>query len=251
MTAWNVNVLTLFPELFPGPLGVSVVGRALKAKRWNLNVRSIFDYAYDKHKTVDDTPFGGGAGMVARPDVLGEAIELFFVPNGYPILHLSPGGKKFDQHMAKELSLLCGMNILCSRFEGIDERVISEYNILELSIGDYVISAGDIAAFVIIDACVRLLHEVIDCNGALDEESFGIGKYEHLLEYPHYTKPRIWKGIAVPDVLLSGNHAKIAKWRLEQAEQKTAHRREDLWKKHIHMRKCYNDVCKDVDSEKE
>lgn len=227
--SWDVKILSLFPHLFPGPLSESVVGNALKAGSWSLESLNIRYYATDKHKTVDDTPYGGGSGMVMKPDVLGAAIEDCFLKNNNPIIYLSPRGKRLDQAMVNRLiNDNNGINLLCGRFEGIDERIINKYCIIEISIGDYVLSSGDLAALVLIDACVRLLPGVIDRSA--EEESFAVGgAFECLLEYPHYTKPSEWKGLKVPEVLLSGNHAKISAWRLEEAKKKTEEMRPDLW----------------------
>lgn len=226
---WQVKILTLFPEIYPGQLGLSVVGNALKNDLWSLEAVNIRDYATDKHKTVDDSPYGGGAGMVMRPDVLAAAIEAEFVPNGNPIYYLSPRGKVFKQQVAVEMAAQKGVNILCGRFEGIDERIFIEYSITELSLGDFVLSSGDMAAYPILDACVRLIPGVLDDNEALQEESFGLDpKYQNLLEYPHYTKPAVWRNHEVPDVLRSGNHAEINKWRLQKAIEKTTVVRPDL-----------------------
>lgn len=226
---WSVKILSLFPHMFPGPLAESVMGRALTSGAWSIESKNIRDYAVDKHATVDDTSYGGGAGMVMKPDVLGAAIDDYFLPNGNPIIYLSPRGKKLDQSLAHNLVKDAkGINLLCGRFEGIDERVINKYCMVEISIGDYVISSGDLAALVLIDCCVRLLPGVIDKS--IEEESLAVGgDFQYLLEYPHYTKPAEWEGYRVPDVLLSGNHAKIKEWRLEQSKQKTALIRPDLW----------------------
>jgi tRNA (guanine37-N1)-methyltransferase len=231
---WQINILTLFPEIYPGPLQHSISGKALNAKLWSLKVKSIRDFALDKRKSVDSPPYGGGGGMILRPDVLGEAIERFFIPNGYPIIYPSPKGVIFTQKTAKDLTKTTnGINILCGRFEGVDERVIKEYKITEASIGDYVLSSGDIASFVIIDCCLRLLPKYLGNKKSLEEESFGAGFYENLLEYPHYTKPVEWKSNKVPDVLCSGNHAKIDQWRLDKAKEITNARRSDLWAKYL------------------
>jgi tRNA (guanine37-N1)-methyltransferase len=230
---WTANILTLFPEIFPGMLAHSVVGNALSDKLWELNVRNIRDYAKDKHKTVDDPPFGGGGGMVMRPDVLGCAIEDFFVPNGRPIIYLSPRGKLLNQQVASEIASSSGINILCGRFEGIDERVINEYNISELSIGDYVLSSGDVAAVVLLDVCVRFIEGVLDHDRVSREESFGHGEFSSLLEYPHYTRPRCWKQREVPEVLVSGDHRQITSWRLEQSKLRTMCTRKDIWKQYL------------------
>jgi tRNA (guanine37-N1)-methyltransferase len=228
---WQVKLLTLFPEIFPGPLQHSVVGNACKTGKWHLHVGNIRDYALDKHKQVDDAAYGGGTGMVLKPDVIGRAIEDFFLKdNNNEIIYLSPRGKTLTQKTAFELATNeKGINIICGRFEGIDERVLKEYKIRELSIGDYVLSSGDVAAFVLLDACVRMLPGVLD-GDALSEESFGLGgEYESLLEYPQYTRPVEWKGRGVPEVLTSGNHAKIEAWRLEEAKKITKFVRPDLW----------------------
>jgi tRNA (guanine37-N1)-methyltransferase len=231
---WQINILTLFPEIYPGSLQYSISGKAFDAKLWTINAKNIRDFAPDKNKTVDSPPYGGGGGMILRADVLGEAIEQFFLPNGLPIIYLSPKGKLFNQKMAKSfVEEAQGMNILCGRFEGIDERIINEYKITEVSIGDYVLSSGDIASFVVIDCCLRLLPGYLGNEESLKEESFGMGHYEDLLEYPHYTKPAVWKSEQVPEVLISGNHAKINEWRLNLAEDKTRETRPDLWSKYL------------------
>jgi tRNA (guanine37-N1)-methyltransferase len=228
---WKVEILTLFPEIFPGALNFSVTGRALKNKLCEINATDIRDFASDKYQTVDDYPYGGGIGMVTKPDVLGRAIEAKFLTNKAPIVYLSPRGKVFKQQDAHELAQGEGLNLICGRFEGIDERVILEYNVQEFSLGDYVLTSGDVAAFPFLDCCIRLLPGVIEDEEALLEESFAIaGDYKGLLEYPHYTRPAVWKDHSVPDVLLSGDHAKIKKWRLEQAKLKTATVRPDLLK---------------------
>jgi len=227
--SWDVKILSLFPHLFPGPLSESVIGNALKQGIWSLEAFDIRKYATDKHRTVDDTPYGGGSGLVIKPDVLGYAIEDCFLKNNNPVIYLSPRGKKLDQAMAHRLiNDDNGINLLCGRFEGIDERIINKYCIIEISIGDYVLSSGDLAALVLIDACARLLPGVIDRSA--EEESLAVGgAFEYLLEYPHYTKPAEWKGLKVPEILLSGNHAKINAWRLEEAKKKTEQTRPDLW----------------------
>lgn len=226
---WKVKILSLFPQVFPGPLADSVIGNALKKNLWQIESKNIRDYARDKHKTVDDTPYGGGAGLLMKPEVLGDAIEDYFLPSENPIIYLSPRGKKLTQKTAFELiSKTKGINLVCGRFEGIDERVIKKYCINEISIGDYVISSGDLAALVLLDCCIRLIPGVID--NSIEEESLAIGgDFEYLLEYPHYTKPQEWKGYKVPEVLLSGNHAKIKEWRLNQAKERTSAQRPDLW----------------------
>ena len=226
---WSVNILSLFPEIFPGPLGLSVTGNALKAGLWKLNAYQIRDFAQDKHKTVDDYAYGGGSGMVMKANVLASAIDHHFIPNGLPIYYLSPRGRVFNQDVAREITNQKGVNILCGRFEGIDERLFLEYKIHELSLGDFVLSSGDVAAIPIIDACVRLLSGVLEEGDALAEESFGNNDaYRYLLEYPHYTRPVEWRGHRVPDVLVSGHHENINAWRLEQAKLKTKIVRPDL-----------------------
>lgn len=232
---WTANILTLFPELFPGCLATSITGRALEQGICEINARNIRDYAKDKHQTVDDTPYGGGAGMVMRADVLGAAIEDFFLPNGMEIYYLTPKGKPFNQKMAHELSANKGINLLCGRFEGVDERVVLEYKLEPISVGDYVLTSGDVAAYSILDACMRLLPGVIEQKDSLKEESFAQdGEFKNLLEYPHYTRPAEWHGREVPAVLLSGNHQEIKKWRLKEALKLTKIVRPDLL-----------DLCKD------
>ncbi|KIE05673.1 tRNA (guanine-N(1)-)-methyltransferase [Candidatus Jidaibacter acanthamoeba] len=232
---WKVSILTLFPGIYPGALNSSIIGNALEAGIWGLDVYNIRDFAHDKHKTVDDTTYGGGAGLVIKPDIMGAAIDSCFISNNKPIYYLTPRGKVFNQKIAKEIisEHSSGINIICGRYEGIDERIFTEYNIAEISMGDYVVSSGDIALFPLIDCCVRLLPGVLEKSEALDNESFGAGKFENLLEYPHFTKPSNWRGHEVPDVLLSGNHQEIEKWRLKQAEIKTKNARSDLWNQYI------------------
>jgi tRNA (guanine37-N1)-methyltransferase len=200
---------------------------------WNLEAINLRDFALDKHKSVDDEPYGGGTGMVMRADVVGRGVEECFVPTGRPIIYPSPRGEVFTQAQAIEFSQGEGINILCGRFEGVDERVLSYYNVREVSLGDFVLSAGDVAAIAIIDACVRLLPGVIADPKAVEEESFGVaGEYQYLLEYPHYTRPAVWQGMSVPEVLRSGDHAKIEDWRLKQAQEKTQQVRPDIWQKY-------------------
>ena len=231
---WRVNVLTLFPEIYPGPMKYSIHGKSSKAKLWNINVKNIRDFAFDKYKSVDSPPYGGGGGMILRADVLGEAIENFFLPNRLPIIYMSPKGRLFNQKMAKDfIQSADGINILCGRFEGIDERVIKEYKISEVSIGDYVLSSGDIASLVFMDCCLRLLPGYLGNEKSLEEESFGDGYYKSLLEYPHYTKPVMWKSNEVPKVLISGNHSRISEWRLNKAKEETKNKRPDLWNKYL------------------
>lgn len=224
---WTATILTLFPEMFPGMLGVSLAGKALAEDKWRLRVRDIRDSATDKHRTVDDSPFGGGPGMVMRPDVLDRAIgdALAEAPEGSAPIYLSPRGRRLDQARVRELAAGPGVLLLCGRFEGVDERVIESRQLEEISLGDYVLSGGEPAAFALVDACVRLLPGVVGAAETLVEESFEQG----LLEYPHYTRPADWCGRRVPDVLLSGHHENIGRWRRKQAERLTAERRPDLW----------------------
>ena len=223
---WQAKVLTLFPEMFPGPLGVSLAGRALEDRLWQLSTLNIRDFAYDKHRSVDDTPAGGGAGMVMRADVAAAAIDAAVsnAPN-LARIYLSPRGAPLTQERVRNLARDEGAILFCGRFEGLDQRVIEARQLEEISIGDYVLSGGEIAAMVLIDACVRLLPGVIGAEASLSEESFE----NNLLEYPHYTKPRLWEGREIPDVLLSGNHARIARWRREHAQALTRQRRPDLF----------------------
>jgi tRNA (guanine37-N1)-methyltransferase len=228
---WRATVLTIFPEMFPGPLGLSLAGKALAEGKWELNTIDIRDFATDKHRSVDDTPAGGGAGMVMRADIAAAAIDAARkgAAPGMPTLYLSPRGRTLTQARVRELAQGPGAILLCGRFEGIDERVLEARNVEEISIGDYVLSGGELAAQVVIDACVRLLPGVAGNESSLAEESFASG----LLEYPHYTRPREWEGRAIPEILLSGDHKKIAEWRREQAEKLTKERRPDLWERHL------------------
>src|SRR5215472_3729618 len=218
----RATVLTIFPEMLPGPLAYSLAGKALKAGLWQLETVDIRVFARDKHRSVDDAPFGGGPGMVMRPDVLDAAIA--GTGGAGPLILLSPRGKRLDQHRVRELAALPGLGLLCGRFEGIDERVIEARAIEELSLGDFVLSGGEPAAIALIDACVRLIPGVVGRAEALGEESFGEG----LLEYPQYTRPQQWQGHAVPEVLVSGDHERIRVWRRVQAERLTRERRPDL-----------------------
>ena len=222
---WQAKVLTLFPEMFPGPLGVSLAGRALEDSLWQLSTLNIRDFACDKHRSVDDTPAGGGAGMVMRADVAAAALD-GAVSSALNLarIYLSPRGAPLTQERVRNLARSKGVILFCGRFEGLDQRVIEARQLEELSIGDYVLSGGEIAAMVLIDACVRLLPGVMGAEASLCEESFE----NNLLEYPQYTKPRVWEGREIPDVLLSGNHARIARWRREHAETLTRQRRPDL-----------------------
>jgi tRNA (guanine37-N1)-methyltransferase len=224
---WQAQVFTLYPEIFPGPLSKGLYGKALSKKLWNLNIVNIRDAAEDKHKTVDDTPYGGGSGMLLKPDVLAKSLDQNEI-KGARIIYLSPKGKKFDQNYAQELSDEKSISLICGHFEGVDERVLSTRNIEEISIGDYILSGGETAAFVVIDSVLRLLPGILGNENSKVDESFENG----LLEYPQYTKPQIWEEKAVPEVLLSGDHSKIKDWRLSQSEAITRVRRPDLWEKY-------------------
>jgi tRNA (guanine37-N1)-methyltransferase len=226
---WRAVTLTIFPEMFPGSLALSLAGKALAEGKWALATIDIRDFATDKHRSVDDTPAGGGAGMVMRADIAAAAIDAAraAMPADTPAIYLSPRGRQLTQDRVRDLAQGPGVILLCGRFEGVDQRVLDARKVEEASIGDYVLSGGELAAQVLIDACVRLLPGVAGNEVSLAEESFATG----LLEYPHYTRPREWEGRAIPDVLLSGDHEKIAKWRREQAEKITRERRPDLWEK--------------------
>ncbi len=227
---WRATVLTIFPEMFPGPLGMSLAGKALAYAKWALTTIDIRDFATDKHRSVDDTPAGGGAGMVMRADIAAAAIDAAraAMPPDVPTIYLSPRGRTLTQTRVRDLAQGPGAILLCGRFEGLDQRVLDARNVEEVSIGDYVLSGGELAAQVLIDACVRLLPGVAGNETSLAEESFAAG----LLEYPHYTRPRDWEGRAIPEVLLSGDHKAIAKWRRAQAEALTKERRPDLFAEH-------------------
>ncbi len=222
---WHATVHTLFPAMFPGPLGGSLAGRALDAGLWRLDVRDIRGAATDRHRTVDDTPFGGGVGMVMRPDVLDASLGAL---DGRPVLYMTPRGRPLQQSRVRTLAEGPGVTVVCGRYEGVDQRVLEARAIEEVSIGDYVLSGGELPALVLLDACVRLLPGVMGAADSGTDESFSAG----LLEYPHYTRPAEWQGRRVPDVLLSGNHAAIAAWRLRQAQDATRARRPDLWEAH-------------------
>ena len=224
---WQAQVFTLYPEVFPGPLSKGMYGKAMSKDLWNLKIVNIRDAAEDKHKTVDDTPYGGGSGMLLKPDVLAKSLDQNKI-EGERILYLSPKGNKFDQNYAKRLAKEKSISLICGHFEGVDERVLSTRNIEEISIGDYVLSGGETAAYVIIDSVLRLLPGVLGNDNSKIEETFENG----LLEYPQFTKPQIWEEKAVPDVLLSGDHSKIKDWRLSQSEAITRDRRPDLWEKY-------------------
>ena len=224
---WTARVFTLYPELFPGPLSAGLYKKALEKKLWSLEVINIRDYALDKHKTVDDTPFGGGSGMVMRADVIANSLDKNISDKKEPIIYLSPKGKKFDQNYVKKI-MNKNINIICGHFEGVDQRLLETRNIEEVSIGDFVLSGGEIGAFIIIDTIVRLIPGVLGNPISLAEETFE----RNLLEYPQYTKPQKWEKKEVPDVLLSGDHAKIKDWRLDQSKSITRRRRPDLWEKY-------------------
>jgi tRNA (guanine37-N1)-methyltransferase len=224
---WRASVLTIFPEMFPGPLGASLAGKALAAGTWSLAVTDIRNFATDKHRSVDDTPAGGGPGMVMKADVLARAIDAV-ATDECPRLLLSPRGAPLTQSRVEHLAAGAGVVLLCGRFEGIDERVIAGRGLEEISVGDYVLSGGEIGAMALIDACVRLLPGVMGAAASGTEESFAGG----LLEYPQYTRPQVWEGRSIPEVLLSGDHAKIAAWRHAEAERLTKERRPDLWERY-------------------
>ena len=224
---WTARVFTLYPELFPGPLGSGLYKKALDKKLWSLEVVNIRDYATDKHKTVDDTPFGGGSSMLMRAVVIANSLDKNISNKNEPIIYLSPKGKKFDHIYAKKI-LNQNINIICGHFEGVDQRLLETRNIEEVSIGDFILSGGEIGAFVLIDTIVRLIPGVIGNYKSLTGETFE----RNLLEYPQYTKPQKWEKKDVPDVLLTGDHAKIKDWRLTQSEDITRRRRQDLWKKY-------------------
>ena len=229
---WRADVLTIFPSMFPGPLGESLAGKAMEAGSWSLKVTDIRDFGLGRHRSVDDTPFGGGAGMVLRPDVLDAAIGSVAdgsVADERPLIVLTPRGKPLTQKRVRELAEGPGVILLCGRFEGIDQRVIDARQAEEISIGDYVLSGGEIASLVLLDAAIRLLPGVMGAADSAVEESFSAP----LLEYPHYTRPAVWAERAVPETLTSGNHAAIAAWRLEAARQTTKTRRPDLYNQYI------------------
>ncbi|NMM44506.1 tRNA (guanosine(37)-N1)-methyltransferase TrmD [Rhodospirillaceae bacterium KN72] len=224
VSPWTVTALTLFPEMFPGPLGQSLAGKALENGLWKVDTVDIRSFATDKHKTVDDAPMGGGAGMVMRPDVIDAALASVADAPG-PLVYPSPRGRVFDQTVARELAAEPGVRILCGRYEGVDQRVLDKWEVREISLGDFILSGGEPAALVMLDACLRLIPGVMGSSESLEEESFESG----LLEYPLYTRPAEWEGRKVPDVLLSGHHENIRAWRRAQAEAVTKRRRPDLW----------------------
>ena len=221
---WQASVLTLFPELFPGPLGASLAGKAMAQGIWSLEVLDIREFAGDKHRSVDDTPFGGGAGMVMRPDVVDAALAACEA-DGVPVFYLSPRGRLLDQALVGEIAAAPGVTLLCGRYEGVDQRVLDARRVEEVSIGDYILAGGEVAALALLEAVIRLLPGVMGNEASSEEESFAQG----LLEYPHYTRPAVWQGRGVPEVLTSGHHEKVRQWRLARAEEMTRLRRPDLW----------------------
>ena len=225
---WKANILTLYPDIYPGYLGYSLLGKALQKKIWELNIYNLHDFGEGKHKVVDDKPFGGGAGMIIKPDILGNAIEKTLIKNHdqQKLVYLSPKGKPFKQVDAEKFSQSNGVSILCGHFEGIDQRIIDIYEIEEISMGDYVLTGGEVASFAFLDAIIRLLPGVLGNEISIKDESFS----DNLLEYPQYTKPQEYKNIKVPDILLSGNHEKIAEWRREKSIEITEKNRPDLLK---------------------
>ena len=229
---YEVKIFTLYPEIFPGPLAGGIYGKAMSNGLWNLKTVNIRDYADDKHKTVDDTVFGGGSGMLMKPDVVAKSLD-GNITKGEKIFYLSPKGKNFNQNFANSLSKQSGINLICGHFEGIDDRLLSTRNIEEISIGDYVLSGGETAAFVILDSILRLIPGVLGNKDSVKNETFE----NSLLEYPQFTKPKVWEGKSVPDVLFSGDHAKIKSWRLSQSEDITRRQRPDLWEKYLKDKK--------------
>ncbi|WBU65205.1 tRNA (guanosine(37)-N1)-methyltransferase TrmD [Paracoccus aerodenitrificans] len=236
--AWTANVITLFPEAFPGILGLSLTGRALHEGLWNLRTIPLRDHGIGKHRNVDDTPAGGGAGMVIRPDVMDAALHEAGMH--LPVIYLSPRGTPLTQARARDIAQGPGVTLICGRFEGVDQRVLDAHRIEEISIGDYVLTGGELAAQVLIDAAVRLIPRVVGNQASLAEESFSDG----LLEHPQYTRPAEWEGRRIPDVIMSGNHAAIAAWRRAEAERLTKQRRPDLWRAYRDQRE--NDPAKDA-----
>lgn len=224
---WTASVLTLFPEMFPGPLGLSLAGRALGRGLWRIEAHDIRAAATDRHRHVDDTPFGGGAGMVMRPDVVDAAVAAAH-GDGRRLVFLTPRGRLLDQGLVREYAAAPGVTLLCGRYEGVDQRVVDAWGMEEVSVGDYVLSGGEPAAMVLIDACVRLIPGVMGNAETAGEESFETG----LLEYPHYTRPAVWKDRAVPEVLVSGHHERVRAWRRAESERITRQRRPDLWQRH-------------------
>ncbi|MEX0276596.1 MAG: tRNA (guanosine(37)-N1)-methyltransferase TrmD [Ruegeria sp.] len=228
---WKTKVITLFPSAFPGVLGESLTGKALQEGLWQLETVDLRQFGIGKHRNVDDTPAGGGAGMVLRADVLGDAIEhtMADMRGNWPLIYLSPRGRRMDQRMMQNLARCDGMTLLCGRFEGVDERVLEHYGVQEVSLGDFVMTGGEIAAQALIDATVRLLPGVLGNQASAEEESFSSG----LLEHPQYTRPADWNGRKIPEVLMSGHHGRIAQWRREMSEKITRERRPDLWEQYV------------------
>ncbi|NOZ42518.1 MAG: tRNA (guanosine(37)-N1)-methyltransferase TrmD [Alphaproteobacteria bacterium] len=229
---WTAQILTLYPEMFPGPLGTSLAGKALDRGLWAMKVVQIRDYAPGRHRNVDDTPSGGGPGMVMRADVLGSAID-DVARADWPLVYLSPRGRRLDQQMVRDFGRGPGITLICGHFEGVDERLLEARNITEVSLGDFILSGGEVAAMALMDAVVRTIPGVIGDADTLTEESFETG----LLEYPHYTRPRVWEGREIPEVLQSGHHGKISQWRRMQSEKLTRERRPDLWRKYTDAKK--------------
>ncbi len=234
--AWCARIITLFPEAFPGTLDLSLTGKALEHGLWALETIDLRSHGVGKHRNVDDTPAGGGAGMVLRPDVVADALRQAATgvgdPARWPVVYLSPRGRRFDQAMARRFASADGLTLLCGRFEGVDQRVLDAFPVEEVSLGDFVLTGGEIAAQALIDATVRLIPRVLGNADSLAEESFSAG----LLEYPNYTKPAVWEGREIPEILLSGNHARITDWRREMAERLTKERRPDLWRAYCESR---------------
>ena len=226
---WHIKLLTIFPEMFPGPLAYSIAGKAAENNLFKLEAINLRNYAMDKHQTVDDKIFGGGIGMLMRPDVIGRAIEDLLKKEPYSqLIYFSPRGKQFNQNAAKELVKHKNIIMLCGRYEGVDQRVFEKYNFIEYSLGDYILSGGEIAALTIIDSCIRLLPGVIGNCEVNKEESFASGEYHNLLEYDQYTRPALWENMKVPEILLSGHHENINKWKKQNAVERTKQRRPDL-----------------------
>ena len=223
---FSANIFTLYPDVFPGVLGQGIYERALKSNIWKLNVKNIRDYASDKHLTVDDKPFGGGSGMVMKADVINRCLDEN--SNNFKTYYLSPRGKLFNQDLANQISNLDGINLLCGHFEGVDQRVLDHRKIEEISIGDFILSGGESAAIIILDAVLRLIPGVLGNENSIKDESFT----DNLLEYPQYTQPRVWNNLEVPSILLSGNHAEIKDWRLNQSQSITRNLRPDLWSRY-------------------
>ena len=227
--AWTARVVTLFPDVFPGVLNASLTGKALQDGLWRLDTIDLRTFGEGRHRQVDDTPAGGGAGMVLRPDIVAAALDSAAEPGDWPVIYLSPRGMPFDQAMARRLADTDGVTLLCGRFEGVDQRALDARGVLEVSLGDFVLTGGEIAAQALIDATVRLIPRVLGNQASVEEESFSHG----LLEAPHYTRPALWEGRAIPDMLLSGHHANIADWRRAEAERLTKERRPDLWRAYL------------------